>query len=358
MPTMELAIQLRDYLQEFKELFYATDGQTPAEPGRLSIRMLIKDDKRDKDRKWHTKVKPVTQHIVIGTPGTIQKFAKKKLTQFGNVKSFVLDEADHVLAKKMEDQTKQIQQYINTDQNLPKGVPGNYNMLFFSATFTPEVQQLCTDMAPGLHIIKPADYTESKVRKAVRQCKSAVTSDDEKTKRLLEVFPKLATGSGQTLVFVASGKDASRISSELQADDYSVESMNSRGTTSEERQDLMRRFAAGAIKFLITTDVLCRGVNIPAVNFVVHYDLPFVYEDNGQASKQTDNVDLATYLHRSGRCARFTNKGVSLVLYDQQKKTLDAVRQIEAAFCQEMPNQQLEEVAAEGIADLDDLLDD
>ena len=52
--------------------------------------------------------------------------------------------------------------------------------------------------------------------------------------------------------------------------------------------------------------MLCRGINIPSINFVVHYDLP----TTGKPSNP--EPDVTTYIHRCGRCARFTNKGVSL----------------------------------------------
>ena len=106
-----------------------------------------------------------------------------------------------------------------------------------------------------------------------------------------------------------------------------------------------QEFRTGKTKFLIATDVLCRraapplpspsvrhmraappsqdwllklggplrrGIDIPAVNFVINFDLPMVWEEASGPQgrgKQTDRVDLDTYLHRAGRCARYTNKG-------------------------------------------------
>ena len=73
-------------------------------------------------------------------------------------------------------------------------------------------------------------------------------------------------------------------------------------STPAERDKTLEEFRTGKIKVMMATDVLCRGINIPSINFVVHYDLPV----------QGDKIDKTTYIHRAGRCARFTNKGVSL----------------------------------------------
>ena len=67
------------------------------------------------------------------------------------------------------------------------------------------------------------------------------------------------------------------------------------------------------------TDVLCRGINIPSINFVVHYDLPVFGNPNNP------EPDVTTYIHRCGRCARFTNKGVSLAFEVEDHPVTTAV---------------------------------
>lgn len=51
---------------------------------------------------------------------------------------------------------------------------------------------------------------------------------------------------------------------------------------------------------LIATDVAARGLDIPSVDLVVHYDLP---------------QDSESFLHRSGRTGRAGNKGRAIVMY-------------------------------------------
>ncbi|KAG6008742.1 RNA-dependent ATPase rok1 [Claviceps maximensis] len=70
------------------------------------------------------------------------------------------------------------------------------------------------------------------------------------------------------------------------------------------RATIMRRFRAGDIWVLITTDVLARGVDFAGVNGVVNYDVP------GSA---------AAYIHRAGRTGRAGRRGgVAVTFYTKE----------------------------------------
>ena len=70
------------------------------------------------------------------------------------------------------------------------------------------------------------------------------------------------------------------------------------------RERALRDFSRGQLPALVATDVAARGLDIDAVDVVVHYDPP---------------EDHKGYLHRSGRTARAGVAGivVTLVLWDQ-----------------------------------------
>jgi ATP-dependent RNA helicase RhlE len=59
----------------------------------------------------------------------------------------------------------------------------------------------------------------------------------------------------------------------------------------------LERFRSGANKVLVTTDVACRGIDIPEVEYVINYDLP-------------DNPE--NYVHRCGRTGRGNRRGQAL----------------------------------------------
>jgi superfamily II DNA/RNA helicase len=64
------------------------------------------------------------------------------------------------------------------------------------------------------------------------------------------------------------------------------------------------RCPAGDVSVLIATDVAARGLDIPKVDLVVHYDMP---------------QDSESFLHRSGRTGRAGNKGRAIVMYSNSE---------------------------------------
>ncbi|KAL2210435.1 P-loop containing nucleoside triphosphate hydrolase protein [Sarocladium strictum] len=76
------------------------------------------------------------------------------------------------------------------------------------------------------------------------------------------------------------------------------------GLADSARASIMRKFRAGEIWVLITTDVLARGVDFAGVNGVVNYDVP---------------GSSAAYVHRAGRTGRAGREGgVAITLYTKE----------------------------------------
>ena len=76
----------------------------------------------------------------------------------------------------------------------------------------------------------------------------------------------------------------------------------SRERTKNQRQRGLRDFRQGRARVLITTDAAARGIDVPDVQWVLHYDLP---------------RSLQAYIHRAGRTGRAGQKGCSVVFSDR-----------------------------------------
>jgi translation initiation factor 4A len=63
------------------------------------------------------------------------------------------------------------------------------------------------------------------------------------------------------------------------------------------RDIVMKQFRQGAVRVLITTDLLARGIDVQQVSLVMNYELPQNREN---------------YIHRIGRAGRFGRKGVAI----------------------------------------------
>jgi ATP-dependent RNA helicase RhlE len=86
--------------------------------------------------------------------------------------------------------------------------------------------------------------------------------------------------------------------------DVSSEALHG-GIEQKDRFTILESFSTGNNKVLITTDVACRGIDIPEVEFVINYDLP-------------DNPE--NYVHRCGRTGRAGNRGQALSFCDPAEK--------------------------------------
>ena len=92
----------------------------------------------------------------------------------------------------------------------------------------------------------------------------------------------------------------------------------------------MQQFKSGQSKVLVTTDVLQRGVDIPAIAVVVNYDMP--------TKRIGEHLvgDTVAYLHRIGRTARFGRSGTAInFIHTPQER--NSLSQIQSEF-PEHPN--------------------
>ena len=83
------------------------------------------------------------------------------------------------------------------------------------------------------------------------------------------------------------------------------------------REKILNSFKSGKTQFLISTDVVNRGIDIPNLNYVLNYDFP---------------TNLVTYVHRIGRTGRNNTPGYarSFITRNMSPLVPDLVRILEA----------------------------
>jgi len=125
--------------------------------------------------------------------------------------------------------------------------------------------------------------------------------------------------AGQSmLVFTRTVHDAQRISILLRTLGFPAVPLHGQLSQSA-RLGALAKFKAGGRRILIATDVASRGLDIPAVDLVVNYDIPSHSKD---------------YIHRVGRTARAGRSGKSATLVTQYD--VELLQRIEAVIGQKL----------------------
>ncbi|KAK1624963.1 DEAD/DEAH box helicase [Colletotrichum phormii] len=273
------------------------------------------DEESDEDEDSETEpVKPksvVKADILVTTPALFYNFltaASKTDRKVPTVTSLILDEADVLLDPLFREQTMAIWSACPNPE---------LRTTFWSATFGSNIETLVTEAQLARPASKPL------IRLVVGLKDTAVpnvthkliytASEKGKLLGLRQLLhPTAGEDSGPPLrppflVFTQTIERATALEEELKYDiplaaggPTRIAALHS-GLTDKARASIMRRFRAGEVWILITTDVLARGVDFAGVNGVVNYDVP---------------GSSAAYVHRAGRTGRAGREGgVAVTFY-------------------------------------------
>jgi len=236
--------------------------------------------------------------ILIATPGRMFDLIHQGYIRLDSIETLVLDEADHMLDLG----------FIKDIQSVKKKLHRKHQTLFFSATINPEIKKLAFSQVNSSAIriqISPDDPVAANVSHAVM----FVEMDDKRF--FLERFIKENFDS-KILVFVRTRVRAERVAKAMER--VGIRALTIHGEKDqEERSSVMNKFKEGETNLLIATDVSARGIDIPAVNYVINYDLP----------EKAEN-----YVHRVGRTGRGTHKGIALSFCSaEEKERLEEIQQ-------------------------------
>ncbi|XP_068657366.1 DEAD-box ATP-dependent RNA helicase 38-like [Aristolochia californica] len=238
------------------------------------------------------KCPPVTDQVVIGTPGTIKKWMAAKKLGTRDLRILVFDEADHMLAEDgFKDDSLRIMKDIERNSS-------GCQVILFSATFSETVKDFVRRVVKDGNqlFVKKEELSLDVIKQYKVFCPDELAKNEVIKNKIFE----LGKNWGQTIIFVRTRRDADRLYKELEDFGYDCTSIHG-ATIQEERDRKVEEFKKGLTKVLISTDLLSRGFDQQQVGLVVNYDLPVKYESM--------EPDYEVYLHRIGRAGRFGRKG-------------------------------------------------
>jgi len=258
----------------------------------------------------------INAHMVVGTPGKICDFLKRRTIDPRTIKVFVLDEADDMVSE----DGHRANALLIKDR-----MPATCQSLLFSATFPNEVIDFASKMIknPDKILIASDEYL---VLDVIKQLWVDCRQFEGGKLKFLESIYSIMT-IGQSIVFVATRRQADDVCRTLSEGGF-VCSLLHGNVENNERDRVMEAFRKGESNVLITTNLLARGVDVDNVCMVVNYDVP--------VTKKGD-PDFETYLHRIGRTGRFGRKGSAINLISNQNE-LTVLAAIEAHFS---PNKEM-----------------
>ncbi|KAJ3429650.1 atp-dependent RNA helicase ddx6-related [Anaeramoeba flamelloides] len=223
-----------------------------------------------------------TVHVVIATPGRILDLIRKKVANVSKTPVLVLDEADKLLS----------QNFQTTISQLISHLPQNRQIMLFSATFPITVKDFIQK-----HLKKPHEINlMSELTLSGLTQFYAFVEERQKVHCLNTLFSKLQIN--QSIIFCNSVKRVNLLAKKITELGYSCYYIHSK-MSQEDRNKVFHAFRNGATRNLVCSDLFTRGIDIPAVNVVINFDLPTTSE---------------TYLHRIGRSGRFGHLGLAINL--------------------------------------------
>lgn len=219
--------------------------------------------------------------LIVATPGRLNDHLLNNKLLLQNVEIVVIDEADRMLDMGFAPQLKFIQNTLR----------GQRQTMMFSASFSKQVESIAElFFQKQAYMIRTAQAEEP-----VTSLKQKILYMDrtQKQDRLLD---ELNATKGGVIVFTSNRESCETIGQHLEDYGYSSDMIHGE-LTQGHRNRVIREFRNGEIRIVVATDLLARGLDVPHVDHVINYDLPFQAED---------------FLHRIGRTARAGRSGEAI----------------------------------------------
>jgi len=246
-------------------------------------------------------------HVVIATPGRladhIRSSGSDTTTGLSRVRFVVLDEADRLLASGHGSMLPDVETCLSV---LPPS--GERQTCLFTATITPSVRALEAMPRPigkpPLHLCEIDANLPATPATLKQTYLTAPVTYRESYLHILLSTPLNTPLS--VLIFANRTATAALLEHLLRALGHRVTALHS-GLPQATRTSNLARFRARAARILVATDVAARGLDVPAVDLVINYDVP---------------RDPDTYIHRVGRTARAGRSGEAITVIGQRDVAL------------------------------------
>jgi ATP-dependent RNA helicase RhlE len=222
--------------------------------------------------------------LIVATPGRLFDLIMNGSIKTKTIKKLVIDEMDEMLNLGFR---KQI-------TNILELLPQKRQNLLFSATITEEVEKLMDDYFTAPERVEAAP-TGTPLENII-QTGYEVPNFNTKV-NLLELLLSSDETMTKVLIFAATKSLADQLYDKLIELFPEIVGVIHSNKEQNYRFNTVNQFKAGVFKYIISTDVMARGIDVAEVTHVINFDTPDVPEN---------------YIHRIGRTGRADKKGIAI----------------------------------------------
>lgn len=273
-PTRELAVQIDQQIQGFA--YFVGISSIPVYGGGDGI-------------VWEQQKKAMESgaEIIVATPGRLIALLAGGKIKFDTLEHLILDEADRMMDMGFSDDILKIVNYL----------PKNRQTILFSATMPPKIRQF------SKQILQDAEEISLAIGKtAAGVTQSAYLVYDTQKEALVKHI--LKQKDYEAVIIFAGTKEKVKSLFRILKNQFDIEAFHS-DLEQADRENIMSRFKNRALKILIGTDIISRGIDVVGIELVINYDTPNDPED---------------YVHRVGRTARADSKGEAITFVNDKDR--------------------------------------
>ena len=217
--------------------------------------------------------------VLVGTPGRVSDHLKRGVISPRFIQTLVLDEFDKSLEVGFEIEMRKIVRLLtNVDKKVLTSATRGVKIPDFVGLSDPIVINYLQEKRSSLAL------------------KKVISPSKDKLETLVKLLGHIGEKNG--IVFCNFKDSIQRVSDFLSENGVS-HGVFYGGIEQVDRERALIQFRNGTHRLLLATDLAARGIDVPELDFIIHYHLPLKADE---------------FTHRNGRTARMNTEGLAYVI--------------------------------------------
>jgi len=217
--------------------------------------------------------------VLVGTPGRVSDHLKRGVISPRFIQTLVLDEFDKSLEVGFEIEMRKIVRLLtNVDKKVLTSATRGVKIPDFVGLSDPIVINYLQEKRSSLAL------------------KKVISPSKDKLETLVQLLGHIGEKNG--IVFCNFKDSIQRVSDFLSENGVS-HGVFYGGIEQVDRERALIQFRNGTHRLLLATDLAARGIDVPELDFIIHYHLPLKADE---------------FTHRNGRTARMNTEGLAYVI--------------------------------------------